>query len=929
MAVRFRILGPITVECDGKPVAIARPRCRAVLAYLLLSANRPVSTAGLIEAMWGGAPPSTARRQIHAEICAIRAALRHRAGLVKTFPSGYQITVADGELDLAEFRANVARARAESAAGEHRLSAGLWQSALGLWHGPALANAVGAYVPATAARLEEQRLDAQERLIEAELAGGAGVELIGDLSALVAEHPLRERLHGLLMLALYRTGRRSEALEIARALRATLAEQQGLDPGPEIIELERRVLRDDPALRPQPASREPAQLPLDIPGFVGRSEHLSTLDSLLPDSPRPPRAAVAVLTGMGGVGKTALAVHWAHRVRDRFPDGQLYVNLRGFDPVGVAMPATEAIRRFLDALAVAAERIPADPESQVDLFRTLMADKHMLIVLDNARDSDQVRSLLPGAAGCLVVVTSRNTLTSLVAAEGAHPLPVDLISREEARDLLGRRLGGAVAAARPETVEAIISCCARLPLALAIVAARALTDPHLSLATIAGRLRDDDRLGLLSTNDTSATDLRTVFSWSYGALGGPAAGLFTLLGVHPGPDISIAAAASLAALPVDTARSLLSDLARAHLIEEHAPGRYTFHDLLRAYAAELAQATIPDSERRAATHRILDHYLHSAYAADRLLEPAREAIALAAAEPGATPEHFADRAQALVWFTAEHATLRAAVNHAADQDFPTHSWQLAWSLFDYFDRHGHWHDLIAVHQTAQSATGPLADPAIQIRIHRILARARIQLGHSEDANRHLRHALTLAETANDIMSQAHIHNSIGHLRERDGRHEEALHHARLATALFRTVGHRHGEANTLNGVGWCYAMLGDLQKAIDHCQEALRLLQEIDDRFGQAHVWDSLGYIHYQAGQHDRAIDCYEKAFGLACELGARRNGAEHLAHLGDVHHAAGNVRAAREAWQKALTVLEQIDHPDADHIRDKLINLDLAGAER
>lgn len=921
--MRFRILGPITAERDGVQVSIARPRRRAVLAYLLLSANRPISTEDLIEAMWGGAPPSTARRQVHADISAIRSALRQRADLIRTFPFGYQITVADDELDLAEFRAKVGQANAETAAGDHKLAARVLRSALDLWSGPALADAVGAYVPAAAARLEEQRLDARERLIEVELAGGAAEEPISDLTGLIAQHPLRERLHGLLMLALYRAGRRLEALETARTLRATLAEQHGLDPGPEIIDLERRVLRDDPALRPQPASPVPAQLPLDIPGFVGRVDHLSALDSLL-----PPRRAVTVLTGMGGVGKTALAVHWAHRVRDRFPDGQLFVNLRGFDPTGTAMPTSEAIRRFLDALAVPDQRIPADPDSQVDLLRTLLADKRMLILLDNARDTDQVRPLLPGAPGCLVVVTSRNTLTGLVAADDAYPLSLDLLSDEEARDLLARRLGvAAVAAVPPGIVNEIVARCARLPLALAIVAARALTDAHLSLSTIADRLRGVDRLETLSTNDIASTDLATVFSWSYERLGHAAARLFTLLGLHPGSDTSVAAAASLAALPVKTAGWLLGDLTRAHLIEEHAPGRYSLHDLVRAYAVDLAHATVVEPDARAATHRLLDHYLHAAYAADRLLEPARDPIALDAAEPGVTPEHFADRAQALAWFTAEHANLRAAVNHAADQDFSTHCWQLAWSLFDYFDRHGHWHDLIAVHQTAAIATKQLADTAIQILIHRILARACIQLGRFEDANGHLEQALEQAQAVKDIMSQAHIHNSLGHLRDRSGRPEEALKCALLAVDLFRAVGHRHGEANTLNGVGWCYAMLGDHQNAVVHCQEALRLLQELDDRVGQSYAWDSLGFIHHQAGQHPQAVHCYETALGIARELRLHRNVAEHLAHLGDVHHATGNTRAAYDAWQQAVPILEEIDHPHTELFRNKLTSLELTAS--
>jgi DNA-binding SARP family transcriptional activator/tetratricopeptide (TPR) repeat protein len=977
--VKFSLLGPLRMVYGERSTSIIRPRRRAVLAYLLLNANRPVSNDRLVEALWQGAPPITAREQIQSDISALRRAIREfgDAEPIVSTAAGYSMTISPGGLDLDDFVSGVDQARAAVATGDIHRAADLVQQALGLWRGPALADGVGGYVSAAQVRLEEQRISAEEYLAELELARGHHDGIVERLAELAAEHPLREVLRGHLMLALYRCGRRAEALAAGRDLRWLLVEQAGLDPGPSIADLERRMLNDDPLLRAPRAYRPPVQqlpadvrdfvgrdaelkhiadaltaaasrtelailrdrpsgtdhrktaaqpreLPRDVPHFVGRTHALAQLDSRLAehDSRSGGPAMISAIVGSGGVGKTALAVHWAHRVGDHFPDGQLYVNLRGFDPTGPVMPPAEAIRRFLSALAVPAERIPVDPDSQVSLFRTLLAAKCMLILLDNARDADQVRPLLPGAPGCVVVVTSRTMLTGLVAAEGAYPLSLDLLSQEESRELLSRRLGDLVAT-DPGPVDEIIACCARLPLALAIVAARAITEPQLSLAAIAGRLRDcPDRLDTLSTSDMPATDLRTVFSWSHQALGATAARLFTVLGLHPGPDISIGAAASLATLSVDAARSALSDLVRAHLIEEHAPGRYALHDLLRAYAAELAQTTIPANERRAATRRMLDHYLHSAYAADRLLEPARETISLIPAESGVAAEHLADRTQALAWFTAEHAVLRAAVDHAAGHDFPAHCWQLAWSLFDFFDRHGLWHELLAVHQTAVDAARPLADPAVEIIIYRILARACIQLGRFDEAHSHLHHALTLADAAGDVLSQANIHNSLGHLRVREGRHEKALHHARLAVDLFRAVGRRHGEANTLNGVGWCYAMLGDHQQALAYCQEALRLLEELDDVVGQAHTWDSLGYIHHQAGHHDQAVACYEKALGLDRRLGARRNEAEHLANLGDAHRASGNLHAARDAWQQALTVLEQIDHPDIDLLRTKLTSL-------
>jgi DNA-binding SARP family transcriptional activator/tetratricopeptide (TPR) repeat protein len=929
VVVEFELLGPVRAVCDGAPINVGVRKQRFVLAILALDANRMVPVDRLVDLIWPDRPPVTARSVIHGHISAIRGALA-RAGAARYAValhregSGYRLVCPSTLVDAHRFTDLVTQASAEPALA-HRIA--ILDTALALWRGPALAGAAPEEVRARLCRrLEETRLTAMLSRLDALVQQGRYDETIHELTGLADEHPDVPRITELLMTALHSAGRSAAALQVYRDVKRRLVEELGMDPPAELQRMEVAILRDRARRRDdRHTAARPRELPGDMPHFTGRARALAQLDCWLVDDLGRGRGTVVIsaIAGMGGVGKTALAVHWAHRVRDQFPDGQLYVNLRGFDPTGSVMPAADAIRRFLSALAVPAERIPTDPDSQVDLYRTLLADKRMLIVLDNARDCDQVRPLLPGAPGCVVIVTSRNMLTSLVAAEGAYPLSLDLLSRDEAHDLLSSRLGSAVAA-QPEIVDDIVACCARLPLALVIVAARAITQPHLSLAAIASRLRDgDNRLSILSTSDTPATDLRAVLSWSYRALGGAAARLFALLGLHPGPDISLPATANLAGLSVETTESLLSDLARAHLIEQHAPKRYTFHDLLRIYAAELAQTALQDSERRAATHRMLDYYLHTAYAADRLLEPARETITLTSAEPGVAAEHFTDRSQALVWFTVEHAVLRAAVDHAASHDLPTHAWQLAWSLFDFFDRRGHWHDLLAVHQTAATATRHRTDPAIQILIHRILARANIQLGRFDDANSHLQHALTMTEAADDHTSRANIHNSIGHLLVTQGRHEEALKHALLAVDLFRIAGHRHGEANTLNGVGWCYAMTGQHQQALAYCQQALHLLQELDDLVGQAHTWDSLGYIHHRAGQHHQAVTCYEKAMGLARTLGARRNEAEHLAHLGDAQRANGNISMARTAWQHALAVLEQIDHPEADHVRQKLLSLD------
>src|SRR5262249_3869064 len=419
-------------------------------------------------------------------------------------------------------------------------------------------------------------------------------------------------------------------------------------------------------------------------------------------------------------GKTALAVYWAHGVTDRFPDGQLYVNLRGFDPSGSVMDPADAVRRFLDALDVPPERIPVDLDAQAALYRSQLAGRRMLVVLDNARDTAQVRPLLPGAPGCLVVVTSRNELTGLIAGDGAHPVTLDLLTDDEARQLLTQRLGADRVAAEPAAVGEIITRCAHLPLALALVATRAAIRPHAELRVLAEELRDAQQRWQLLTGDDPTTDVQAVFSWSYHALTPEAARLFRLLRLPPGPEVSAAAAASLAGLPVSAVRPVLAELTAASLLVEHTIGRYAFHDLLRAYATGLAGRLDTDQHRHAAAVRMLDHYLHTAFIANRLLEPARDPITLTSPAPGVTPQHPADHQQALDWFTVEHPVLLAAVEHAAGIGFDTHTWQLAWTLVTFLDRRGHWHDWAATGRAAVAAAHRLADRTKQAYAHRNL-----------------------------------------------------------------------------------------------------------------------------------------------------------------------------------------------------------------
>jgi len=525
-----------------------------------------------------------------------------------------------------------------------------------------------------------------------------------------------------------------------------------------------------------------------------------------------------------------------------------------------------------------------------------------------------------------VLVTSRDQLTGLVAG-GAHPLTLDLFTAPEARQLLEHRLDPGRVAAEPDAVEQIITACARLPLALSLVAARAATHPTFGLAALATELAPPDRRpGRLDAADL-AGQVQAVFSWSYTTLTPEAARLFRLLGLHPGPDISAAAAASLAGHPPGETRRLLAELTRASLLTEHAPGRYAFHDLLRAYAADLTHTHDPVGQRRVAVGRMLDHYVHTAHTADRLLYPARDPIPLALTppDPGATPEQPADYGQALAWLTGEHPVLLAAVGLAAEAGVDTHAWQLAWTLDTFLDRQGHWHDLTTAWQTALPAAGRLHDPvspAAQAHAHRNLAYAHTRLGRYPDAHTHLAHALHLYALAGDHAGQVHTHRLLAFLWERQGRPEQALDHAQQALTLSRAAGNLHGQAYALNEVGWGHAQLGDYQQALTYCQQALTLHQEFGDRDGQAAAWDSLGYAHHYLAHHTQAADCYQHALHLLRNLGDRHNEATVLTHLGDTQHAAGDPTAARTAWTHALDILTDLDHPDAAGVRTKLAGL-------
>jgi len=903
--VRFGVLGPVAVWTDaGRPVAIPGRKVRALLADLLVHAGRPVPADRLIDDIWEGRPPPSAQATLLAKVSQLRRALEDAEpggrDLVASEPAGHVLRAAPDAVDARRFSALTAQARGA----EPRAAAKLLAEALELWRGPALADFADApFARGFVAHFADQRVVAQEDAAELRLELGQHAELAGELVALVAEHPLRERLRGCALRALYRAGRQAEALASYQDLQARLADELGLDPSPELAALHQAILIRDPALDPSPPGISGVPLPRQLPAppavFTGRLQELAELDRVML-APGDTRSAVAIsaVGGFGGIGKTSLALAWSHRNLDRFPDGQLYANLRGFDDGAEPVAPAVVIRGFLDALGVDSQAVPGGLDTQAALYRSAVAGRRMLILLDNARDTDQVAPLLPGSPTCAVIVTSRRQLSGLVAVRGARPLTLDVLPERDARELLAGHLGRSRLSREPAATADVLRHCAGLPLALSIVATRAGSCSTSPLAAVAEELGDSpSRLDALDVGDPQA-DLRRVFSWSYQALSGDAARLFRLLGLHPGPDIALPAAASLAGVDAPGARPLLAELARASLLTEHRPGRFVLHDLLHAYAAEQGRRHDTDADRRAAVHRLLDHYLHTGWNASRQLNPTRVTIDVSGPAPGVTVADIADLRQAARWFGTEYPAIVSAVRHADRTGFDVHAWQLAWTVAEYLDQHAHWHDYAAVQRTALAAAERLGSRKGQSVAHRCLARACTRLGAYPDARAHLGRALDLHRELGDAAGQASVHMGFGRVLEVQGDREEALAHVQQALQLYQACDNPTGQVHALNGIGWCHALLGNYQESLDAGTEALRLADSIEGCTTTG-IWDTLGYAHHRLGDHARAIDCHRKGLALARESRDGNAETEALEHLGDVFHSAGDLGAAREHWQQ------------------------------
>ncbi|MEV0676066.1 BTAD domain-containing putative transcriptional regulator [Actinosynnema sp. NPDC050436] len=930
MTVEFRLLGEIGASVGGRFVEVGSAKGRCLLAVLLVEVNHPVSVDGLVDRLWGGLRvPRRPAAVVQSYISRLRRGLAPAAGVrILRLPGGYKLAADAHTVDLHRFRDLTRDARA---ARRDELAEALYERALALWQGEPFGGLDVPWLNVVRAELVGELHAALLDLADVRLRSGGHAALLADLTTRAGQHPLDERVAGQLMLALHRSGRSADALAHYDGLRRRLAEEMGTDPGGPLRALHRRIVAADPAPAPaHPPVRAagtpvPRQLPSAPRLFAGRAAELAFLTSTLGRHvDAGTTVVVSALGGTGGIGKTWLALHWAHRNLDLFPDGQLFVNLRGFDPLGAPVPPEAVVRGFLDALGVEPAAVPVEPAAQFGLYRSLVTGRRVLIVLDNARDSAQVVPLLPGSPTCAVLVTSRRRLTGLTANHGAFAADLDRLPDAEARSLLVRRLGRERVEAEPAAVAELLDCCAGLPLALGVTAARAAAHPDFPLATLGAELRDAaHRLDALDVGELTA-DVRSVLACSRSALDPEPARVFALLGVAPGPDLGLPAAASLCALPVARCRRVLRELEEMHLVQQHVPERYRMHDLVRLYAAERSRRDLAPDDREAALRRLVDCYTRTAHQGDRLLEPHRPPIELSPRVEGCAEVRFADADAAAAWFAAETPCLVAAQQAAADRAWHAEVWRLTWVLHTVRSRQGRFHDLIDGWRVALAAARELDALGPQIQAHRHLGTAHTRIRRHQLGYQHLGQALALAELAGDLRNQAHSHHSLTAHWEFLGDYARALGHATAALRLYRELDDPVAEARALNQAGWEHAMLGEHGDALACCERALALNREHRDRDGEAATLDSLGYIAHQTGRHAVAADHLQEALTVSRRVGNTYLEADVLEHLGGARAAVGDHAGARAAWQRAVELCHaQRRTADAERVRGRLTGLD------
>jgi DNA-binding SARP family transcriptional activator/Tfp pilus assembly protein PilF len=921
--VEFQVLGAVQARAGARSLDLGPARQQCVLVALLVDANRVVPVEQVLARVWNG--DSARRATLYSYVSRLRVVLAG-AGDVEIVrqSGGYRLAVDPGAVDLHRFRQLVAAARLARDDGE---AAARYEEALGLWRGEAFAGLDTVWIDEMRTSLEEERRSAVRDRNDLMIGLGRHLEVLTELAANAAEHPLDERLAGQLMRALHRAGRRADALRAYQDVRAALVDALGLEPGAELQRLQQRILADHPDDEPAPGRAGdtvdvPRQLPPDVGRFTGREDQLARLHELCRPGAAGTRApAVVAVDGTAGVGKTALVVHFAHRVVDGFPDGQLYLDLRGY-AAAAPMTPVEALGQLLRGLGVAPERIPADEPELAARYRSVLAGKRVLIVLDNARADDQVRPLLPGTSDSTVLITSRRILSALDDVGHVH---LDVLSVPDARELFADPLGGDRAAAEPAAVSAVVQMCARLPLALRLAGARIAARPAWTVATLAARLADEDRrLGELAVGDRA---VRAGFAVGYEALGGGedvvdrrAARLFRLLGAVQWVDLNVPVAAALLEADQREAEDALERLVDARMLDSVRPGRYHTHDLLRLYARELARAD-PAEHPGDALRRLLQCYLDAAGQANLLLNPVTRH------RPDPPGRQLRGRfvlrthADARAWVDAERQNLIAVARQALEGAGETGrlAVELTAALNRPFDLLGYWLDFAAVRELAAATANRIGDAAGAAFAWTDIGWSCVRLGDAERATASARRALAVWRETGDRRSEQACLNILGFALRQLGRISEALERLESAYAICCEIGHRYGQAATLNHMGLVHQRLSRFSDAMQCHSRALGINEELGDHSGQAVALANIGWARQRAGEPEEALAHFHRGQLLAHGVGDRYQEAEALWGLGDAQHSLGDRDKARAFWNRSLAILAEIgaiDAAEADVLR-------------
>jgi DNA-binding SARP family transcriptional activator len=904
--IEFRLLGPLELVIAGESVAVGPIKRRVVLAALLADIGTPVTLETLSSRVWDRTPPA-ARNILYAHISRIRSLLDASGTSVQLArqSGGYVLQADRGAIDVLQFTDLLTASHRPDIDDETRVD--LLQEALGLWRATPLADLDGAWVTRTRREWEQQRITAATEWAQAAIRLGRLSMVTTGLNSLLTQYPMVEPLVRELMRALHAAGRSAEALELFARTRKTLVDELGVEPGTELRELHLAILRSTAdqlapgvhLVRPYIA---PAQLPAYVPDFVGRAPQLAWLDELLASG----QARTLVISGMAGVGKTSLAVHWAQRVREHFPDGQLYVNLRGYTS-HAPVRSEEALAQFLRALGVPARDVPRNPEEAAGLFRSLLTDKRVLVLLDNAATAEQVRPLLPASPGCLVLVTSRNRLRGLVAREGALALSLGVLSPAEARALLAGVVGGAGADRASKALDELAAACGHLPLALRVAAASLSDWPEQRLPGYISSLTAGDRLATLLIDGDHQSAIRGAFDMSFQALPAEARQLFCLAGSMPLAELTAEAAAALTDATAARTVQMLDQLTTTHMMQERSPGRYAFHDLLRLYARKQAELETAEEVRRAAWHRLCGRYLATVDRAAQLLYPQLPRLPLPAGSTGLPLLLLTDHRGAVSWLDSERDNLVAITREAAEHGPHRSAWLIAGALCGCLRLRRPMRDWFAIATAGLRAAVADDDPAGQASAHQSLAHACRGASQLAEGVDHLFEARTLAEAGDWPEGHTAIVGDLGLLYADLGRMDQAEDHHARALAASRQAGNAAGRAVNLHHLGDVYRQTGDLGRAARQLTAAVALFEEIGSPSGQAGALTSLGGVNRELGRLDLARDELVRALTLHRELGDHCGEAITLVELSGVHEAADELDEATTTAIAAADLAEGV----------------------